>query len=158
MNYTILKEKDLYCLTEITRGGFVTLSNTAMSNKLTEWLYWGVTIFLQIGDEEIELEFIYNRPAKYASIKMICPVVLLEYLSKHYPHLDVTDISGKTWKANVMTRVLRAEDAKLMTEEGIPFHKQVYLPGERVDHFEVAYFDKPYEEAKIVNKRPEWLK
>ena len=157
MNYTILEEKDLYCLTEITRGGFVTLSNVAMSNKLTSWLYWGVTMFLTIGDEEIELEFIYNRPAKYSSIKMICPVVLLEYLNKYHPHLDSTDISGETWKAAVMTRVLRANDVKTMAEEGIPFHKQVYLPGERKGHFEVAYFDKPYEETKFVNQRPGWL-
>lgn len=51
MKYTVLNEKDLYCLTEVTRDGVVTLSNMAMSNKLTTLSYWGVTIFVKVGDE-----------------------------------------------------------------------------------------------------------
>ena len=158
MKYTVLNEKDLYCLTEVTRDGVVTLSNMAMSNKLTTLSYWGVTIFVKVGDEENELEFIYNRPAEYPAINSICSVVLVEYLRKHQPNVDLTDISGRDWTASIMTRILRKPDIDLMLSEGCSFYKNTYLPGELKNHYEVNFFDKPYEEAKLVNNKPGWLK
>ena len=85
-------------------------------------------------------------------------MVLVEYLRKHQPNVDLTDISGRDWTASIMTRILRKPDIDLMLSEGCNFYKNTYLPGELKNHYEVNFFDKHYEEAKLVNNKPGWLK
>lgn len=156
MNYKVLAENKLYCYSEITGEGMVYISSLAMQNKFTTLGYWVVTIFIKLinTNEEIELEFIYNRPAEYRYINTITSRVLAEYFETQHPNIPRADLSGREWTAHTMISMLKKPDIDMMVKEGIPFFKDTIRPGESKLHYNVNYFDVPYEEAKILNDRP----
>ena len=142
MNYAVHKAKDLTMFNWVTGEGFTHISNIAMQMRLGMKSYWAITIYVfdKTNNVDIELDFLYNRSATYREANGIVSTVLSDYIANE-TNLNHLDISGESWKAGAMLRVIQDPEARLLARKhGIEFHKKMFLNEEEKGIIDLNYF------------------